>query len=253
MTKYQIPTTLHPCKTSIQKNNIKIILLIILCASIILYIGVQILSFFISQNNLLTPTQNYYLICTPNTNPDNTIQQQTQNIKMRGGAGNIININNENIIALHAYLTNEKAQEISKNLNEQGISTQIYKLSTKKYNLNNYTTNEQQNILSNINFIFDILTNLYNIITQFDSINITENKLYTHIHKLKISCELELHSLTTITNFETNPIYLQMLEITSIIESLCNRDFNGYNITSIGSEFKYTFVQILLTICNPIL
>ena len=144
----------------------------------------------------------------------------------------------------------QKAQEITKNMPQQNITAQVYTIKVNQHNINNYSTIEQQNILSNIYFVFDLLSTLYDIISQFDTLNITENKLYTHIHKLKISCDLELSSLTTIINFETNPIYLQMLEITSIIQSLCSKDFNGYNITTISSEFKYSFVQILLTICS---
>ena len=80
------------------------------------------------------------------------------------------------------------------------------------------------------------------------------NKLYTNIYRLKLSCDLELSSLTTLPNFETHPVYLQMLDITSILGSLCNRDFNGYNLTTISCEFKYSLVAILLCICStPVL
>jgi len=257
MSKYQIPTHTSPCTATIPISTTRKILTILVVAtfslSIIIYVLFNILNISIFTKNILTPQFTYYLVCTQSTSDEiSTSHDDAKNIKMRGGAGNIIPYSPNNLIALHAYFTQEKADEIITSLKDQEITAQILPLHTIQHNITSYTQPQQQNIQSNITFLQNLLTSLYDIITQFDTLNISENKLYTNIYRLKISCDQELSSLNTLPNFESNPIYLQMLDVTSILQSLCNRDFNGHTITTISCEFKYSFIQIILSICEKI-
>ena len=259
MPKYIIPTPDLPCATTrphSRKKTIWLILIsIIFSTSIILYIVLDLRGLYVFGNHNTTPTSTYYLVYTTPTDTDSQgIHEQSKNIKMRGGAGNIIKIADNTIIALYAYLDKQKALSVTDNLATQGITASVVPLHTLTFDLDGTPPIQRDNILSNITFVEQLLHSTFDIITQFDTMNITQNKLYTNIYRLKLSCDLELSSLTTLPNFETHPVYLQMLDITSILGSLCNRDFNGYNLTTISCEFKYSLVAILLCICStPVL
>jgi len=257
MSKYIIKTANESCPALRRTKKAPKVLIMVLCFSLLIFFLIYCiiapifefswaLNIFGINNNQIYSREYYILYIESDYETPEDINEDMENLRLRGGAGNILDFINNSCIALNVYLTLPQATKVQKNLLEQNVSAKIYTYKTTKYNLKYNTENDQTVIKTCNNFIQNLITNLYELIVKFDTDLINENNLEIEINSLNILCVQQLNNMRTILNYEDNIYYKKILKIASIMEVLRNKKYSEATLVSISCECKNNLINIIL-------
>jgi len=257
MSKYIIKTASESCPALRRTKRVpKVLILVLGIIILVLFLIYCIiapifdfswgLNLFGINDNQIYSREYYILYIESEYETPEDVNEDMENIRLRGGAGNILDFIGSSCIALNVYPTLEHATTVQKNLLEQNVTAKIYTYKTTKYNLKNNTENDQKIIKNCDNYIQNLITNLYELIVKFDTDLINENNLEIEVNSLNILCTQQLNYMSTISNYEDNIYYKKILKIASIMEVLCNKEYSEATLVSISCECKNNLINIIL-------
>ena len=113
-------------------------------------------------------------------------ENETSELKARGGAGVAIKINDGFGAVLAVYTSNSDAETVVKQLKAQNFDAKIFSINTPTLYLDNLDE-EQKEIAQNINEkYFETIESLYDISTQLDTNELTESQAIMRINELAL-------------------------------------------------------------------
>ena len=113
-------------------------------------------------------------------------ENETSELKARGGAGVAIRIDNGFGAVLAVYTSNNDAETVVQQLKEQNFNAKIFSINTPTIRLDNLDT-EQKEIAQNINEkYFETIESLYDISTKLDTNILTESQAIMRINELAL-------------------------------------------------------------------
>jgi len=229
------------------------ILFVILSLSIVVFFSISF-SNFLTLSKIVNINSNYivedktlYAISLYSTNNLNEAESKSENIKLQGGAGYILNTGaNEYKILSSVYIHQKDAKSVKNNLESNGTICEIVNLTMPAFNFKISLTSLSQKILNNgINLFYSNYKTLYNLSVEFDSNKINHTTLKTSLNNLYNSNKKTIDEYNSKFSSSNNvyilyvKIYLNRLN--DIILDLTNKD-ESFNISS---EIKYTYCSVL--------
>ena len=259
MTQYKIDTHRKVCPAEHPRRIKWLVTIIILFIILILCLTFCVIGplgqrtwawdiFGINRYNINTGT--HYIVYTEATGTErDAVKEEAERIKARGGAGNIVE-REKFYIVLNAYQSQEKADSVVVNLSAQNITAKVYALDTKQLNIRTYDSTNREILISNNDFLKNLIINLEDCITQFDSYMMSANKLQININRIKLNCQQELQKLSSLPDFEQDEFYTRMVTVSSIVEVMCDKDYNATTVSAISCEIKNNLINIIFALAQ---
>lgn len=233
-----------------RKSKLKIFLLFFT-----IFCGIFFAIFFTLKSLFFVPktdTQNYYLIYTNiDAKTYETAEAKAVEFKARGGAGVVIKNDTNFGVVLAVYPTEKSALVVAKQLDEQGISTQVKALRLPIFSLNNMTDDEVQ-ITTTINQKYhETLQNLYELSYNLDTNEISQSYTLMRINELALlweqRAEILAHKINSASDGENkksnhplHPIYRLSLYVASQLKYLANENTYQDSLKTLISVIRQT-------------
>lgn len=169
-------------------------------------------------------------------------------VKKLNGAGYVWESDGQFYVIASAYIEENDAKKVKENLEENGHSSEILKISLSGLIINKNFSNEELNSLLSAGSLFkDTYKSLYDISISLDTTIITETQCRLEISNLqsevgKIRSDFEVMFNTKLST-ELLKLKLSINSVNTLLQQLI--DFEESFSQTLSSKIKYNYMEIL--------
>ena len=227
-------------KETQHKNNKKkkpgakffIFVIIVILIVVVIYTGVR---FF--RKRVVNNERYLYAINILTTNNFDEANLTSEYVKNQGAGGYVYACDNEYVVLLSCYSSEEDANKVMSNLNENGYKVSLYKIEFPSYKSN------ENNFTKAVDVFFDTYKELYNLSVKYDK-NEIENEDFKNNLKMLISKNEQIfndfnkyYEGSSVKGIIYTKIYLQFLN--DNLNELYNKNNN------LSSEIKSHYFYVI--------
>ena len=154
-------------------------------------------------------------------------------------AGGYVYFNGKYHVLACAYLNEADANKAKENIKQEYPNAQVFTLSTHKFNENNFTEKEVDEISTVINANYETIKNIYNLIIRCDTNTINENEIERELENLNKNYSNKVDGFKTL--FRNNKKFTKEKELVSKFSSCLAQNSS---LTNISQSLKYNLIKI---------
>lgn len=210
-------------------------------------LGLNYLGGLFSKNANGTVCANYYaVVIDSKTDNESTATEMAQKIRIRGGAGVLIQ-QKTYLIAVSAYQSKTDAEKVANQIATDEMSPELLKIEIKS-KTSKLSESEKEEYNRCFDFILLVIDSLYELSSKLDKGEITEINANLQIKNLLLDASYLNQELFSKRNNHFKNLKTIVSSTTNLLEYIANEDVLASTLLPYSSDIRRTYMRILFLI-----